>query len=233
MLARTRLFGRQIDLDALTGAATTLPVLTINGSDRSTAATDRAQRRTLAAAGEALATLRELRIAGRAHVRALPAEPHAPEPSLIDAVIEIRVELTGGPELLVLPHRAGGTAAVCFSATSRRTWVIDLDDPASAATTMLALTTELVGDTAWAAEHGVAASSLQLVPGADTRWRLGLVTDGGYVLAEPNGAVVDARGRDTHDRLVPLSSAQQPSGQALASAAAALTRDAAALLTAA
>jgi len=233
MLARTRLFGRQIDLDALWGTASTLPVVTINGIDRAIAATDRAQRRTLASAAGTLASLRDLRVAGRAHVRVLPIELHASEPTIIDAEIEIRVVLTSGLELLVLPHRAGGTAAVCFATTSRRAWVIDLDDTASAATTMLAMTTELVGDSAWVAEHGVDARSARLVPGVDTQWQLGLVTDGGYVLSEPNGAVVDARGRNAEGRLVRLASAEAPSEPALARTASALTRDAAALLTAA
>ena len=233
MLTRTRLFGRQIDLDALCGTGTTLPVVTINGLAADTAANDRAQRRTLAAAASTLATLRGLRIAGEAHIRVLPYEQEAPEPTIVDAEIEIRVVLAGGHELLVLPHRAGGTAAVTFAAVSQRPWVIDLDDQASAATTMLALTTEVLGDAEWTVEHGVRALSARLVPNVETQWRLGLVTEGGYVLSEPNGEVVAARGRNAEGRLVPLSAAEAPSGSDLAHAAAALTRDAAALLTAA
>ncbi|WP_372594024.1 hypothetical protein [Actinotalea sp.] len=233
MLARTFSFGRRIDLDALCGTDTTLPVVTINGADRATAATSRDQRRTLSAAAGALATLRDLRVAGQAHVRVLPDEPYAPEPAIVDAVIEIRIVLASGLELTVLPHRAGGTAAVAFSAVTQRPWVIDLDDQASAATTMLALTTEVLGDAEWAADHGVHARSARLVPNVETQWRLGLVTDGGYVLSEPNGAVVVARGRDAEGRLVPLTGPEAPSAPDLAQAAAALTRDAAALLMAA
>lgn len=233
MLARTLFLGRQIDLDALWGTASTLPVLTIDGADRATAATDRAQRRTLVAAGGTLATLRDLRVAGQAHVRMLPVGPVAPEPAIVDAVIEIRIVLTSGLELLVLPHRSGGLAAVSVSTSAGRTWVIDLDHLASAATTMLALTAEHLGDSAWAAEQGLDARSARLVPDTDTRWRLGLTTGGGYVLSDPNGAVVALRGRDAGGRSVPLSSAEAPSEPTLARVAAALTRDAAALLMAA
>ncbi len=100
---------------------------------------------------------------------------------------------------------------------------------------MLALTTELVGDAAWAAEHGVARELRCSSSPAPTRGGGSASSPTAATSSsEPNGAVVDARGRDADDRLVPLSErAGSPRGTALAQAAAALTRDAAALLTAA
>lgn len=214
------LLRRRIDLDALWGVATSLPVATIDGLTWASAGTDRARRRTLVAAGPALATLRALRLTGAVAVRELPVEPAAPAPAIIDAAIELVVELGGGQVLHVLPHRAGGSAAVFFAATPRRCWVIDLDDVADAATTLLTMTAEQVGDAAWAAGHGVPASSVRLVPTGRSQWQLGVVLADGYLVAEPNGALV----RGTADVLPPR--------ELLARTATDLTRDAATLLAA-
>ncbi|MCV2393641.1 hypothetical protein OEB99_04910 [Actinotalea sp. M2MS4P-6] len=227
MPARARLFGRSTDFDTLWGVSTQLPVATINGAGWATAATDRAQRRVLVAAGEALATLRSLKVAGTAHLWTLPVERTAPEPTIIDTALDIRVELAGDLVLHVMPHRAGGTAAVFFDATPQRCWVIELDDLAAAATTLLTMTAERVGSAAWAAEHGVPATSARLVPTADGQWRLGLATDAGFVMSEPNGTLVD------EGRPVALTSASTPSQDDLAQVATDLTWDAASLLVAA
>lgn len=225
MPART-LF-RRIDLDALWGVSSTLPVATINGDGWPSAHTDRSQRRTLAAAGEALATLRALKIAGQAHVNALSVEANGPEPTIIDAVVDIRVDLVGDLVLHVMPHHAGGTAAAFFEGTPQRCWVIDLDDTSAAATTLLAMTAERVGNAAWAAEHGVKARAVRLLPTAGTQWQLGLQTDNGYVVSEPNGELVaQPAGRSARR-------GGAPTRAALARTAADLTRDAAALLAAA
>jgi hypothetical protein len=217
---------RRTELDALRGAGTTLPVLTIDGDDWATAHTDRSHRRALAAAGETLTALRALRVAGQARIRTLPAEV-APAPTVVDAVVEIQVALAGGLVLHVHPHADGGSAAVFYQATPDRCWVIDLDDLSSAATTLLTMTAERVGDTAWAARHGVAATSVRMVLAGDSRWQLGVLNDGAYVLAEPDGSVVEASSR----RGAPSSVV--PSTQTLARTAADLAHDAAALLTAA
>ncbi len=183
---------RRSDLDTLWGLGTTLPVATIDGAGWATASTDRARRRALAASGEALAALRALRITGQAHVRTLPVEPTAPEPLIVDADVEIQVELADGLVLHVQPHHSGGTAAVFLGATSQRCWVIEYDDLATAATTLLTMTAERLGNTAWAARHGVAATSVRMVPARGGQWQLGLLTAGSYVVAEPNGSVVKA-----------------------------------------
>lgn len=211
---------RRIDLDALWGVATSLPVATIDGLTWASAATDRSRRRTLTAAGPALATLRALRLSGSVAVRELPVEPAAPAPSVIDAAVELVVELGGGQVLHVLPHRAGGSAAVFFAATPQRCWVIDLDDLPGAATTMLTMTAEQVGDATWASGHGVPASSVRLVPAGDSQWQLGVVLEDGFLVAEPNGALV----RTTADVVLPR--------EVLARTATDLTRDAASLLAA-
>ena len=218
---------RRTELDALRGVGTTLTVVAIDGDDWVTAHTDRGHRRTLAEAAETLAALRALRVTGQARIRTLPAEL-PPAPSIVDAVVEIQVALAGGLVLHVQPHAAGGSAAVFYQATPERCWVIDLDDLASAATTLLTMTAERVGDTAWAERHGVAARSVRMVLAGDSRWHLGLLTDGAYVLAEPDGSVVEATGRGAGAPSVVV-----PSSQTLAKAAADLTRDAASLLTAA
>lgn len=218
---------RRRDLDTLWGLATTLPVDTIDGDSWAAAHTDRHRRRTLRAAGEALATLRALRVTGRAHLRTLPDE--APGSYDVDAEIEIAVELTGGLVLHVQPHAAGGTAAAFFRATPGRFWTLELDDLSSAATTLLTMTAERVGDTAWAASHGVVAQSVRMVLAGDSRWQLGLLTDGTYVVAEPDGSLVEASNR----RAAGARSTVLPSAQTLAQTAADLTRDAASLLTAA
>ncbi|MCB2176768.1 MAG: hypothetical protein KQH57_13225 [Actinomycetales bacterium] len=218
---------RRTELDALRGAGTTLPVLTIDGDDWATAHTDRAHRRALAAAGETLTALRALRIAGHARIRTLPAE-RPPAPSVVDAVVEIQVALAGGLVLHVQPHASGGSAAVFYQATPERCWVIDLDDLSSAATTLLTMTAERVGDSAWAARHGVAAQSVRMVLAGDSTWHLGLLTDGAYVVADPDGSVLEATGRGAGTPSVVV-----PSSQTLARAAGDLTRDAASLLTAA
>lgn len=220
-------FTRRTDLDTLRGRETTLPVVSIDGDGSASAYTDRNGRRALAAAGEALAALRALRVAGQARVRTLPAEL-PPAPSIVDAVVEIQVALAGGLVLHVQPHAAGGNAAVFYQATPERCWVIDLDDLPSAATTLLTMTAERVGDTAWAERHGVAARSVRMVLAGDSRWRLGLLTDGAYVVADPDGSVLEATGRGAG-----APSAALPSSDTLAKAAADLTRDAASLLTAA
>jgi hypothetical protein len=220
------------DLDTLWGLGTTLPVATFDGAGRPTAATERARRRALAASGEALTALRALRITGQAHVRTLRVEPTESESLVVDADVEIQVELADGLVLHVQPHRAGGTAAVFFSATSQRCWVIEYDDLPTAATTLLTMTAERLGDTAWAARHGVAATSVRMVPARDGQWQLGLQTDGSYVVAEPNGSVVRAIGRRA-GAVVDLPSEQVPSRQTLAQTAADLTRDAASALMAA
>lgn len=225
MAART-LFGRRIDLDALWGVATTAPVTSIDGDVWASAAVDRGRRRTLVGAGAALRLLRVLRVRGTVQVHAVPAERHAPEPTLMDAAVELRVELEDGAVLHVLPHRAGGTAAVFFADTPSRCWVIDLDDVASAATTLLTVTAERLGDAAWAAAHDLDASAVHMVPARHTQWRLSVVTDGGVVTAEPNGTVVDDARRG------PAGAVQVASTATLARAAADLTRDAAALLAA-
>lgn len=218
---------RRTELDTLWGLATTLPVLSIDGDSWAAAYTDRNRRRTLAAAGEALAALRALRVTGQARVRTVRAEvPSAP--SVVDSVVEIQVALAGGLVLHVQPHAAGGSAAVFYQATPERCWVIDLDDLSAAATILLTMTAERVGDTAWAARHGVAARSVRMVLAGDSRWHLGVLTEGAYVVADPDGSVLEATGQGTD-----APSAVVPSSQALAKAAADLTRDAASLLTAA
>ena len=133
MPALSSLFAPRIDLDALRGVGTSLPVVTVNGLDAVTV--DRGQRRTLADSGAVLGVLRALAISGEAHVRALAPVPADLAP-IVDTVIQVRVDLGDGEALLVFPHRAGGTAAVAFEATPHRCWVIDLDDPSSAATTL-------------------------------------------------------------------------------------------------
>ena len=223
---------RRPDLDTLWGLGTSLPIATIDGAGWTAAYTDRARRRALVASGEALAALRALRVTGQAHVRTLPVEPTAPEPLVVDADVEIQVELADGLVLHVQPHSGGGTAAVFFGTTSQRCWVIDYDDLPSAATTLLTMTAERLGDTAWAARHGVAARSVRMVPARGGQWQLGFLTDGSYVVAEPNGSVVRATGRRAGS-VAELPGGQVPSRQTLAQTAADLTRDAASALMAA
>lgn len=223
---------RRFDLDTLWGLHTTLPVATIDGAGWATAGTDRARRHTLAAAGEALVALRALRITGSADVVTLPVEPTATESSIADADVEIQVELADGLFLHVQPQTAGRTAMVFFRDSPRRCWAIELDDLPSAATTLLTMTAERVGDSAWAAQHGVAATSVCMVPADDGHWQLGILTDAGYVVAETNGSVVGTTGRRS-GVVVEVPRSELPSAQTLARTAADLTRDAALVLTAA
>lgn len=218
-----RAFTRGTAVRELRGIGTPLPIATINGIDAAIAVESRGQRRTLAAAAESLAVLRELRIKGHVHVRDLPVEPAAPEPSIVDAAIEVRVELASGLTLVVMPHVAGAAAAVFFAVTPHRCWVIELDDLASTATTLLTMTAERIGDTAWAARHGLRAAAVRLLVSGDSRWQLEVAGEDGYVVAEPNGSVVRITGRGV-DVVGP---------QELARTAADLTRDAASLLLAA
>lgn len=223
---------RRLDLDTLWGQRTTLPVATIDGAGWATAGTDRARRNTLVAAGEALVALRTLRIAGRADVETLPVEPTGTESSIADADVEIQVELADGLFLHVQPESAGRTAMVFFRDTPWRCWAIELDDLPSAATTLLTMTAERVGDSAWAAQHGVTATSVCMVPADDGHLQLGILTDGAYVVAETNGSVVGMTGRRS-GVVVKIPSSELPSAQTLAQTAADLTRDAALILTAA
>lgn len=226
MSARSSLFAPRIDLDALRGVGTSLPVVTVDGLDAVT--TDRAQRRTMLAAGEVLGALRSLSVSGQAHLRALGPLPADPAP-VIDTAVQVRVDLGDGDALLVFPHRAGGTAAVAFEETPHRCWVIDLDDLAAAATTLLTMTAERLGDAAWATRHGIPATAVRLVPGVDSQWQLAVVDGDRLVVAEPNGTLVRASVRGA--RLSPAD-VQVPSEEALARTAADLTREAAMLLAA-
>lgn len=221
-----RLLTRRSDLDSLWGRGTSLPVETIDGDTWTSASTARDRRRTLRGAAEVLRALRALRVSGTVHLTTVRDEP-AVEPSMIDAAVGLTVELSAGPVLHLFPHRAGGTAAVFFAATPRRCWVLDLDDLAGSATTLLTMTSEQLGDATWATAHGVSARAVRMVPGDAGTWRLGVITADGFLVAEPDGSVV----RSTIGGGAAV--AEHDAGRSLARTAGELTRESASLLAAA
>lgn len=118
-------------LAGIAGPGTTLPVVAVNDLPVADALTSSGELRTLEDAAATLDVLRAAGIHGQASVQDVPVTGHEPSWQAVDGTVEVRVA-TDETTVVVRPDRNGRHAAA-FTTGAAAWWLVDLDDPTTAA----------------------------------------------------------------------------------------------------